>query len=441
MAEEEEGSATRSKSGSTASRGEETSYERPEVPIGRVVPLNSRRLTAAHLKRIAEALELPVTGATDQLCQLIEGKLESARHKEAANVQVILQEEQRIEMKLSLLDEGGVFLETKPLVQSRSEAESERETLQDALEEANQQNSELMEKLADTTQKLEEEKAETARLTDELSRVPTGHKETAAALEKENKTLKEELRVVKERHKKMWQMTCEQSREQEELLAAQQKEIDRLKARERTRITTPPGPVAPSHSEYAPSEHLSRLSPSPSGHLSEKLPVKRRGKVPPIDPYTGEDPEVRMDDWLPALKRAASWNDWSETETLMQLADHLRGRALQEWNLLSETERSKLEIAVGVLRSRLEQGSKAMAAQEFRHCSQMDSERVADYIRRLEKTFRVAYGREALTQETRNALLYGQLHEGLLYRLMEAPAVSGATDYSSLCLAARSEER
>ena len=34
---------------------------------------------------------------------------------------------------------------------------------------------------------------------------------------------------------------------------------------------------------------------------------------------------------------------------------------------------------------------------------------VADFIRRLEKTFRVAYGREAITPETRNALLYGQL--------------------------------
>ena len=60
---DEEGSATRSKSGSSASkREEEVSYERAEVPSGRVVPLNSRRLTAAHLKRIAEALELPVTG-------------------------------------------------------------------------------------------------------------------------------------------------------------------------------------------------------------------------------------------------------------------------------------------------------------------------------------------------------------------------------------------
>ena len=93
------------------------------------------------------------------------------------------------------------------------------------------------------------------------------------------------------------------------------------------------------------------------------------------------------------------------------------------------------------LRSRLETGSKAMAAQEFRHCSQAPGEGVADFIRRLEKTFRVAYGQEAITPETRNALLHGQLHEGLLYRLMEAPAVSGATDYSSLCLAARNEER
>ena len=69
---------------------------------------------------------------------------------------------------------------------------------------------------------------------------------------------------------------------------------------------------------------------------------------PVIDPYTGEDPD---DDWLPAQKRAASWNDWSEAETLIQLAYHLRGRALQELNLLGETERSKLEVAVGELRS------------------------------------------------------------------------------------------
>lgn len=73
-----------------------------------MVPLNSRRLTAAHLKRVTEALELPTTGSTDQLCQLIEGKLESERNIEATNVQVIIQEEQCVESKLTLMNESGV---------------------------------------------------------------------------------------------------------------------------------------------------------------------------------------------------------------------------------------------------------------------------------------------------------------------------------------------
>ena len=61
------------------------------------------------------------------------------------------------------IDEGGVFLETTPLVHSKLESESEMEALQEVLEEANQQNSKLTDQLADTVQKLEE-KAETARL-------------------------------------------------------------------------------------------------------------------------------------------------------------------------------------------------------------------------------------------------------------------------------------
>ena len=38
-------------------------------------------------------------------------------------------------------------------------------------------------------------------------------------------------------------------------------------------------------------------------------------------------------------------------------------------------------------------------------------------------------------------LLYAQLQEGLLYSLMESPAVSGAQNYKELCLAAKREER
>ncbi len=68
-----------------------------------------------------------------------------------------------------------------------------------------------MDQLADAIQKLEEEKAETTRLAGELARVPTERVKSIVALEKENKALEEELQVAKERHKRMWQMICEQS--------------------------------------------------------------------------------------------------------------------------------------------------------------------------------------------------------------------------------------
>ena len=85
-------------------------------------------------------------------------------------------------------------------------------------------------------------------------------------------------------------------------------------------------------------------------------------------------------------------------------------------------------------------GSKTLAAQDFRHATQGSQESVADYILRLEKTFRRAYGSDPMGEETRNALLYAQLQEGLKYVLMKAPAVSGAQEYKELCVAAKNEE-
>lgn len=43
---------------------------------------------------------------------------------------------------------------------------------------------------------------------------------------------------------------------------------------------------------------------------------------------------------------AAEWNGWSEEETLIQLADHLRGHALQEWGLLSASEKEEVSRAM-----------------------------------------------------------------------------------------------
>ena len=53
-----------------------------------------------------------------------------------------------------------------------------------------------------------------------------------------------------------------------------------------------------------------------------------------MDAYTGNDPKLRFDDWLPTLERTAQWNNWSDNEKLMQLAGHLRGKAAREYSLL-----------------------------------------------------------------------------------------------------------
>ena len=117
------------------------------------------------------------------------------------------------------------------------------------------------------------------------------------------------------------------------------------------------------------------------------------------------------------------------------------GSRLQEWDLLGEGDRATFDAASKALREWLDPGRKAMAAQDFRHCSQSENESVSDFIRRLERTFRLAYGHDNILAETRAALLNGQLQEGLRQQLMEAPAVSGASSYSMVCHAAKNEER
>ena len=128
-------------------------------------------------------------------------------------------------------------------------------------------------------------------------------------------------------------------------------------------------------------------------------------------------------------------------QRLLQLAGHLRGKARQEFMLLPTSDKVTFARAVAAMRGKLDAGGWALAAQDFRHATQGPQETVSDYILRLEKIFRRAYGREYMTEETRKTLLHGQLQEGLRYALMKAPAVSGARDYQELCTAAKNEER
>ena len=121
---------------------------------------------------------------------------------------------------------------------------------------------------------------------------------------------------------------------------------------------------------------------------------------------------------------------------MIQLAGHL---PLQEWTLLRTAEKETLKAVTSALRSRLDLTSMALAAQDFRHASQHEGESVPDYISRIEQLYRRAYGREGMSDETRNTLLHGQMQEDLCYELMKAPAVTGSHMYRELCIAARNE--
>lgn len=392
-----------------------------DLPRGKLLPLNSRRLTAAHLKSIADSLGLPTTGSTDQIRQLIEGKLQEEH--EVSNVQVVVQETSTVSVQLSLVDEDGVFHSTTPYQKGAGESLG-RDQLELKLAESVRKSEELETELLQNREQLKQDKETIAQLTEQLLAA------TTESSTEEIEVLRAELNKEKAKAKRMWKLNCEQAAEQENLLAEKDEEIAELKRK----LT----------------EHRSR-SPSRStfSELDDALPhrptvdraTKRRGKAPPVDYFTGEDPELRFEDWLPALERAAHWNEWRDEERVIQLAGHLRGHALQEWNLLEEEEKENYDSAIKALRDVLGPGSKVLAAQDFRHTTQEDGESVAVFVRRLERTFRIAYGGDKLSSETRGAFLYGQLQEGLRQGLMQSPNVSGALTYKELVMAAKNEER
>ena len=66
-----------------------------------------------------------------------------------------------------------------------------------------------------------------------------------------------------------------------------------------------------------------------------------------------------------------------------------------------------LTRALPALRQQLDQESKILAAQDFRHTVQKEPEKVADFIHRLERAFHITSGRDSMGKETREAFLFG----------------------------------
>ena len=297
----------------------------------RPLPLNSRKLTQPLLRQPAAELGVPRQAASGDVRLLIEAAITEGG-REPQNVQVLIQDTGDGAV-VFLQDADGVFLTAKRLELGAAETEP-----------------------GDTTAGVSGGEGEVSvdtgleGLREELAEV----KPAKAELQAQVGRLEEQLAKEKRRTQELWKINCAQLTEFEDTLAEKDEEILALQeSRVTTHDHTPPLPAT--EQPAAP------------------IPVRRRGKAPPVDAFMGEDPEVRLDDWLPSLKHAAEWNNWEPSE-LLQLAGHLRGRALQEWNLLQPSERATYEEAVGALSTQLDPGGRTLAIQEFRHAAQSRSE-------------------------------------------------------------------
>ena len=370
------------------------------------LPLNSTRITAGQVRRLGLALGISVSDSINDQRLMVEGKLGDEGH-DPCNFQVVFVEYSS-EAAFVLWDEEGEFLTVPAAVPTTevtpevSEHESDRSR----------------EELRDEPDEVEALRQTVETVTIERDALQVQLQEVTEVLEKKQARIKE-----------LWRMSCGQVEEYDAMVVAKDNEIAALKAQlaAQKRHSTP-------SSDEDDNVNVSVVE-------RRQMKDSRRGRAPPIDLFTGEDAAVRLDDWLPGLHLASRWNNWTSDEKLIQLAGHLRGRAEAEWNLLADDETRDFEKAVCNLREQLDPCSKVLAGQDFRRTVQLDSESVADYVCRLEKAFRVAFGNDKLGKETKETMLYGQLQEGLRLGILRSPSVSGAMSYKELCMAAKNEEQ
>ena len=177
--------------------------ESQTLPEGKRIPFNSRRLPAAYLKQVGEALRLPTGGSREELRQLVEGKLATKRGVEVSSVQVVAHEAHQIATKLWLVDSEGVVLETT----TTKEVDTP-----DEIEQAGE---------AEELQRLREELAASAQETDRLREALAAQrsKDTSAHTAQVAK-LQEALAAEKKRAKEQWKWSCSQVSELDALVAS-----------------------------------------------------------------------------------------------------------------------------------------------------------------------------------------------------------------------------
>ena len=169
-----------------------------------MVLLNSQRLLAANLHRIAAMLGLPTNASLEELRQLIEGKLLEV-DLEPRNVQVIIHEVKsmtKARLQLSLIDKTGVFQNTEVVVHRVTVVE-----------------------LAGKIDGLEETKLHLERA---LQTVQWQQQQEESGQQDEIGRVRSELEAEKKKSTRFWALACQRGEENERLAAEKEAEVASL---------------------------------------------------------------------------------------------------------------------------------------------------------------------------------------------------------------------
>lgn len=197
-----------------------------DEPRGRRLPLNSKKLTAAHLRQIAQSFGLPTGRSAEETRQLIEGKM--TERGQDPLVQVYLAEEPQLKVIIWLVDSDGPFLQTPPTY--REWKEGDRQSVMQARQELEAEVEELHSENSRLRSFNDELQGELGRATDASA---------LTDLQAEANVLRENLEAEKAKRKQAWKLSCEQVADQDELLVAKEEEIARLREQLATAAMAP----------------------------------------------------------------------------------------------------------------------------------------------------------------------------------------------------------
>ena len=192
--------------------------------VTKMFPLNSRRLTAETLTRIAAALGLPTGASASETRQLIEGKLSEAH--EPRNVQV---EFGPGVAEIRLRDEEGVIVEVP--VEERTE-EGLEPAIVEGLAEEGEDDADGGGETAVTSREevlaaeLESSRERARELAEELERLREAHEQREMRLAEEVRQLNDRVREEKGKYTTLWRRSCAQLTELDEAIASKDEERD-----------------------------------------------------------------------------------------------------------------------------------------------------------------------------------------------------------------------